>query len=146
MAYATKADIITIYSEDVLYVADRDGDGVSDDAAIERALSSASDEIDSYLGVRFTVPYSHPSEILTQLCVDMAIYRLANTRDVMTETIKDRYNDSIKHLIRISDGKATLPSPPTAEGEEPDPQFEAAQPIVQTGPERLFTREKTRGL
>lgn len=41
MAYATQADIITIYSADALHVADRDGDGVIDADAVTRALDSS---------------------------------------------------------------------------------------------------------
>jgi len=145
MAYATQADIVTIYSEDALHVADRDGDGVADAAAVTRALASASDEIDSYLGVRFTVPFSEPSNVLMQHCVDIAVYRLAQTRDVLTEELRKRYEDVIKHLVRIADGKATLPTPAADGDVNADPQFVAAQPIVQTGPEKLFTRPKTQG-
>ena len=109
MAYATQADITTLYSEDALFVADRDGDGVVDAGAVERALLSASDEIDTYLGVRFPVPYAQASNVLVQLCVDMAVYRLAQTRDVLTEELRTRYEDALKLLMRIADGKATLP-------------------------------------
>jgi phage gp36-like protein len=41
MAYATQADIVEIYSEDALYVADRDGDGVIDTDAVERQFTRA---------------------------------------------------------------------------------------------------------
>ncbi len=77
MGYAAQSDIVTLYSEDALFVADRDGDGVADAAAIERALSSASSEMNTYLAVRYRVPIEAASDTLVQLCVDIALYRLA---------------------------------------------------------------------
>lgn len=147
MAYATKDDIVALYSEDALYVADRDGDGVPDETAITRALKLASGEIDSFLGVRFSLPLPETPDLLVQFCVDIAIYRLASSRDVLSDEHRTRYDDAIKHLKEIARGTATLnlPSEAGEEGAEtllPD----RPQPIVSGGPEREFTREKMRGL
>jgi len=144
MAYATQADIVTLYSEDALYVADRDGDGVPDAAAITRALTSASGEIDSFLNVRYSVPITAASDLLTQFCVDIALYRLALGRDVLTEEHRKRYEDALAHLKLIAAGKAALVLPVPA-GEEEAEQT-GPRPIVTGGPEREFTREKMRGL
>ncbi len=152
MAYATQDDITTLYSEDALYVADRDGDGVADASAIARALTSASGEIDSFLGVRYTLPLpvqegEAAPDLLVQFCVDIAIYRLALARDVLSEEHRRRYEDTIKHLQKIADGKATLNlagpvDPDTGETTTPS----TPRPIVAGGPEREFTRAKMRGL
>lgn len=142
--YATQADITTIYSEDALYVADRDGDGVVDAPAVERALSSASDEIDSYLGTRYPLPITDPPGLLIQFCVDIAIYRLASSRDVLSEEHRRRYEDTLKHLALISSGKAVLVLPAVL-GDDGITVLDRPKPIVVAGPPREFTRAKMRG-
>ena len=66
-------------------MADRDGDGVPDEGAVTAALDSASAEIDGYIAVRYTLPLASPPPNLTQPCVDIALYRLASSRDVLTD-------------------------------------------------------------
>lgn len=145
MIYATQADIVELYSENALYVADRDGDGVPDANAITRALTSASSEIDSFIGVRYATPLEETTDLLKQFCVDIAIYRLALGRDVLTEEMRRRYEDTVKHLKEISRGAASLNINQGAEGEGGgDPS--RPRPIVTGGPDREFTRDKMRGL
>lgn len=146
MAYATKTDIITIYSQDALYVADRDGDGVVDDAAVDRALTSASGEIDSYLGVRYALPIEAELDLLKQFCVDIALYRLALARDVLSEEHRRRYEDTIKHLKEIAKGTASLNLPGPIDPDTGQPESVTPRPIVTAGPPREFTREKMREL
>lgn len=149
MAYATQADIVEIYGAHALVVADRDGDGTPDAAAISRALASASDEIDSHVGVRFALPLASTPGMLRQLAVDIAVYRLAQTADVLTEELRRRYEDAIALLRRIAEGKATLIFPPAdpVEGEEGEVSVDnSPQPIVVSGPPRLFSRERMRDL
>ncbi|MCF6432914.1 DUF1320 domain-containing protein [Leisingera sp. MMG026] len=147
MAYATQDDIVALYSLDALYVADRDGDGVPDADAITRALKLASGEIDSYLGVRFPLPLPETPDLLVQFCVDIALYRLALSRDVLSEEHRNRYDDTVKHLKDIARGTATLNIGQAAaeEGGEPVPPARP-RPVFAGGPEREFTREKMRGL
>lgn len=148
MAYATQDDIVTLYSEDALYVADRDGDGVADSAAVLRALTSASGEIDSYLGVRYRLPLDFGTgdmpELLRQFCVDIAVYRLALSRDVLSEEHRRRYEDTIKHLDKIAKGTASLNLPGTVDPETGEAAHSSPRPIVSGGPPRLFTREQMR--
>lgn len=143
MAYATQADIADLYGPDALYVADRDGDGVADAVAVTRALSSAKDEIDSYLGVRYRLPLAAVPGILRQYAVDIALYRLALSREVLSEEHRTRYDDALAALKRIAEGKAilVLPADPEAEDDGQGPR-----PIVSGGPARIFSREKMRGL
>lgn len=144
MTYATQTDITERYGEDILYVADRDGDGQADADAVTRALGDAAAEIDSFIGVRYPLPLSETPPILRRLCVDIAIYRLALSHDVLSDEMRARYQGAIDHLKRIGDGKASLnlPGPAGEDGES----FDAPQPIVAEGPERLFSRDKMRGL
>ena len=149
MAYATQADIEAIYSLNALYVADRDGDGNVDSAAVDRALSSASDEIDSYLATRYPVPLAEVPGIVTQYAVDVALYRLALSAEVLTEELRRRYEDTIAALKRIAKGEQALvlPVDPGESGEELGTNSsDGPTPIIAGGPERLFSRDQTRDL
>lgn len=142
--YAQQSDIAELYDESALYVAERDG--AVDPDAVARALASASGEIDSFVGVRHTLPLPRIPALLRQLAVDIALYRLANSRALLTDEHRRRYEDAIATLRRLSKGEQDLglPPEPPAEGEEPG--LPGPRPIVATGPERLFSREKMRGL
>lgn len=147
MAYATQADIVELYGQAALHVADHDRDGVADGAAVTRALASASDEIDSHVGVRFTLPLATVPGILRQYCVDIAVYRLALSADVLSVEHRTRYEDAIAALRRIAEGKATLALPADpAPGTGADTLPAGPQPIVAGGPPRLFSRDQMRDL
>jgi phage gp36-like protein len=148
MAYATQADIVEIYSEDALYVADRDGDGVVDADAVGRALQAASGQIDSFIGVRYALPLSAADDLLKQYCVDIAIYLLASGRNVQSDEHRQRFEDALKHLEKIGAGKANLIVPHDIVGADGAASSASAgpRPIVVGGPERQFTREKMQGL
>ena len=150
MPYATQSDIAELYGQAALYVADHDRDGAIDDLAVERALTSASDEIDSYVGVRYPLPLAVVPGILRQHCVDIAVYRLALSADVLSTEHRTRYEDALAALRRIADGKGVLvfpvdpEAPPADDGAPADGLPAGPQPMVVAGPPRLFSREQMR--
>lgn len=145
-ALCNLADISELYGQAALVVADHDRDGAPDYAAIARALISASNEIDSYVGVREILPLPRVPGILKQFCVDIAVYRLALSADVLTDEHRRRYEDVIKHLARIAKGDAALNIPPDPNAPvDPDaPEPAGPRPIVADGPPRLFSRQAMR--
>lgn len=147
MSYAAQSDIVAIYGQDALVVADHDRDGQPDTAAVTRALEAATGEIDTYLAARYQLPLHEVPAFLKQLTVDIALYRLALTADVATTEHRTRYEDALGHLKKIGEGRAALafttPVPaPSADA----PAFDRPQPIVQGGPAKLFTRDQMRDL
>jgi phage gp36-like protein len=148
MAYATQSDIVTLYGEASLVVADHDRDGTPDAAAISQALAAASAEIDAHIAVRYGLPLHEVPAHLKQLAVDIALYRLAASGDVLTEELRKRYDDAVKHLMRVAEGKAALVFATPAPVPEPDETGASAgpQPIVVTGPPKVFTRDLMRDL
>lgn len=144
MAYATQTDIETLYGPDALALADRDGDGVVDMAAVACALDAASAEIDSYVGVRYTLPLAGTHAVLAQYCVDIALYRLGNSAAYVTDEARQRYEDALAALKRIAKGEQALDIPPDPESPEAD--LDGASPIVSGGPGRVWSRDDTRGL
>lgn len=147
MTYATQEDIVATYSEDALYVADRDGDGVIDAEAVSKALEAASASIDSYIGVRYSLPIEGGNPLLRDFCIDIALYRLALSRDAQTEEHRRRFEDAVNSLKEIARGNATLNLPASGDpdGENAD-ALSKPRPIVVAGPPREFTRDKMKGL
>lgn len=150
--YANIEDIVALYGMNALVVADRDGRGEPDKAAVERALASASDEIDSYLAVRYSVPVPAPApQVLVQLCVDIAVYRLALSADVLSTEHRQRYEDALAMLKRLAKGEAALvvaadPNAPAGDPNAPTALNDGPQPIVVGGPPRVFSRQQMQGL
>ncbi|MCB1397262.1 MAG: DUF1320 domain-containing protein [Rhodobacteraceae bacterium] len=144
MASATQSDIVTLYGDDALVVADRDRDGLAETAAVSRALDLASAEIDTHLAARYALPLAKVPAMLTAWCVDIALYRLALSADVLSDEHRRRYDDAIAGLKLIGAGRAALVFPPDPEA--PAAVDTAPRPIVTGGPVRLFTRETLREL
>lgn len=119
-AYATLDDIATIHGQDMLLrVADRDGDEQIDEDAVGLALESASSEIDSYVSTRYDVPLASPGNMVKQVCVDIAVYRLAYNHSALTDEMRTRYEDAIAWLKAISKGDAAIvPEDGSGEDEE----------------------------
>lgn len=108
MIYATRQDIIDRYGDDELIVsADHDGDGTADRAVVEQGLQDASDAIDVHIGERYPLPLKSVPPVLIRLCVDMALY-LMSKPPAITDEKRRRYEDAVKLLTKISEGKGTL--------------------------------------
>jgi len=109
MAYATRADIEAVYGPSLLPgIADYDNDGEVDDAVVTSALDHATGVINSHLSVRYKLPLTTVPAFLKAAAIDIAVYRIANTADRLTVEMRQRYEDNIRHLERIADGKAGL--------------------------------------
>lgn len=147
MPYADQSDIVAIYGQNALVVADHDRDGVPDAAVVTRALEAATGEIDTYLAARYPLPLHEVPAFLKQLAVDIALYRLALTADVATTEHRTRYEDALGHLKKIGEGRAALAFTTPVPAPSPDASaFDRPQPIVQGGPPKLFTRDQMRDL
>lgn len=109
MPYATQQDIIDRYSNDaLLIIADRDDDGIVDSPIVNQAIDDATAEIDTYMAAKYDLPLAIIPDVLTRLCVDIVVYRLSADADMATEERRKRYEDAVKLLVRISEGKVSL--------------------------------------
>jgi phage gp36-like protein len=109
MPYASKQDLEDVYGVDlVTRLSDHNNDGVADEEPIEKALVSASSIIDSHLAARYSVPLDVPTPVIRDLAIDIAWYRLAYSRLKQTDEMRLRYEDAIKLLQRIAEGKASV--------------------------------------
>ena len=74
--------------------------------SIEEALRDASEEIDSYIAVRYSLPLPETPSTLKRVACNIVRYRLYFQRP--TEEVDNRYKAEIDFLKRIADGKAVL--------------------------------------
>lgn len=145
MTYASAADIAEIYGADQLArLMDSDGDGISENASIARALTYTDAQINSYLGVRYALPLPATPDLVKMLAIDIAVYRIAQDHTRLTDEMAKRYDDAIRQLDKLATGKAVLPIPTTSGAPEVAAQADAV--IVVDAPERLFDRATLRGL
>ena len=74
--------------------------------AINGALAIADSLVDTYLGVRYTLPLASVPVSLRKRTLDLARFELHDQG--ATEEVRNRRNDAINWLEKISAGKATL--------------------------------------
>ena len=73
---------------------------------LNRALIDAAALIDSYLARRYLLPLAVVPQVLIPYALDIARYRLDRIRD--REDVRKRYEDAIKWLEGVRDGKNFL--------------------------------------
>lgn len=144
--YATAQDIIDRYTlDELVIVADFNGDGVYDEVPVNMALSDASEEIDSWLMYCYEtpipVPYVGKFSQLTAICVDIACYRLGFNLQKYTEEKDSRYKNALNRLgllcpkaRRIMNGKEDVESLAN----------KGSATLIGTG--RVFSRKSQSGL
>jgi phage gp36-like protein len=141
MTYADESDLTAYFgSEQLLIAADRDGDGTADTGVVSAAISAAEEEIDSYVGVRYTLPLDDVPGVLTRVCCDLAMYHMSIDSPSMTEQKETRYNNGIKWLTNLAKGIVTL-------GVTDETEDTKDTAVLSTdAPSRVFTRTKMGGL
>ena len=101
--YATRKDLEARFGEDELQELDLMQTAGN---SIEEALQDASEEIDSYIAVRYVLPLPSTPSTLKRIACNIARFRLYFQRP--TEEVENRYKAEIDFLKRVADGKATL--------------------------------------
>jgi phage gp36-like protein len=135
--YCTEADLIEAYgAEQVLIASDRDGSGVSDPGVIAAAIAAASDEMDSYIGVKYELPLSATPQVMQDWCCVVTMFRMSPEASALTEEKRNRYNDAVKWLSGVAKGHITLG---VSEGNETADDVPTLSAGTTT---RQFTREK----
>ncbi|MCA9386051.1 DUF1320 domain-containing protein [Candidatus Dojkabacteria bacterium] len=89
---------------------ERGGADAIDEAVIAAKIADAQSIVDSKIAKRYTTPVTSPSDRLKQLTFDIAlynIYRIHKTHK-MDEEVKFSYEQALRDLTRIEDGKSDL--------------------------------------
>lgn len=103
MAYATRDDLVLRFGETEMVNLEA---MQTDPNAVTHAIQDATEEIDSYIAVRYTLPISNVPSTLKRVACNIARYRLYFQQP--TEEVENRYKDEVKYLQRLADGKAIL--------------------------------------
>lgn len=122
-------------SEDQLLQLTSENDTVDQDV-IDDAIESADAEIDSYCGVKYSVPFATVPTRVKSLSADMATYYLFKKRAAlvgMPESIRQSYDDAIAFLKDVSRGTASL-------GVDPAPTKNSATTLKVNSNDRTFSK------
>jgi len=140
MAYCTQSDLLEQISEsELIQLTDDDDIGVIDDDKITRAIVNADAEIDSYCGVKHTVPFTTVPPRIRALSEDISIYNLYSRRRGAPEDRKERYDNAIAFLKEVAKGNASLGE------DDPDaPPLDTHKPEISSS-DRVFSRDKMDG-
>jgi phage gp36-like protein len=107
MTYAIQSDLSDRFgATELAQLTDRINGTVIDTTVLGRALSDADAEIDSYLATRYALPLVSTPVVLVRLAADIARYCLM--RDGATTAVRQRYEDAVSLLKRISSGDVQL--------------------------------------
>ncbi|MBU0665351.1 MAG: DUF1320 domain-containing protein [Proteobacteria bacterium] len=140
--YATLDDLKKQLPEDLLIqLTDDGGAGIIDTTVTDAALETADVEIDGYLGARYDLPLASPvPTIVDKMAVDIAIYNLYARRQGPPEHWQKRYDNTIRFLERLADGRITLGK------DDPVEVVTTSGSMLSTTSPRLFTRTTMKGL
>jgi len=135
MAYSALSDILKQMDEATLVeLTDDAGAGAVDEDVVTRAIADADEEIDAYLAVKYSLPFSTTPNLVRKLSVDLAICNLyARRDDTLPETRKERCREARAFLDRVAKGVAKL--------DVPDPAADSDQGVAVTTvkDDRIFT-------
>lgn len=136
MTFATPADLASRYGDqELLLLADRDGDGVVDAGVVESHLADTDAEIVGLLAGSVRIDPTAVPLNLTRLACDICRYRLHGANP--TDDVRARYKDAVDFLRRVAEGKASLDggaAAPTQAQASPRPAASIVRP-------RLFSRD-----
>lgn len=118
--YATILQAFDRLSENELVaLTDRLNTGEVDNDRLTAALVSASVEIDSHIGTRYSIPVMVEPVPLTlvEACIDIAVYKLSRGAVLLTDEVKSIYDRHVKWLQMVAMGKVSIGIAAPAEGE-----------------------------
>jgi phage gp36-like protein len=135
MAYCTQEDILKRIDEaSLIQLTDDEGQEI-DSEVVARAIADADEEIDSYLSVRYALPFSTTPDRVRALSVDIAIYNLhGRTGAEIPENRVSRYKNAIAFLKEVAADRASLDVP------DPSDDDDAAIGVTTSKSDRVFSR------
>lgn len=144
--YAVQADLEKQFGlRELQTSSDRDGRGEIDVDVITKALTDATEEINSYVSGQYDLPLTTTPGRLVTICGDIALYKMSADIGVATDEKRKRYEDAVKWLTLLATGKVDL-GLPAVDVVSADLTIVAGGDATTEANERLFTRTKLEGL
>lgn len=109
MDYCTVARLVSLFGASEILNLSRLTDPTAttiDTARVEAAIAYAEDEINSYIGLRYTSPFVSVPLVLGGKAADIARYQLDSIHP--RDDVRQRYEDAIKWLVLVASGKIDL--------------------------------------
>jgi len=90
--------------------------------SINKTIAHATILINSYVGERYTLPFAAVPELVKTIAVDIATWRLyfRKKKDKLPEAVQSAYDNSVKLLGQIRDGKIGIGVTPAGSNIEPE--------------------------
>lgn len=108
MPYATQTDLVSRFGEtEIAQLTDRFGGALIDGGVVAAALADADALIDGYLAQRYALPVSPTPPLLLRAACDIARFLLHGK--AAGEKVRAAYEDALKLLRDLADGRAALP-------------------------------------
>ena len=105
--YIDKDTLILFFGEkELVQLTDRTGEEVIQESVLDRAMTTAESEVNSYLGAAYSLPLPSVPEILKAMAGDVARFRLYEERP--TEEVQKRYDRAISWLREVVKGTVSL--------------------------------------
>jgi phage gp36-like protein len=108
MAYCTINDIEKMIPVIEMAELTAESGNTPDSNVVSEAIAKADAEIDSYLGVKYTVPFSSAPARVKSLSEDISIYYLYTRRSIAPELREKNYKNANDFLKSIAAGTAVL--------------------------------------
>jgi len=110
MPYCTLSNIKAMMDEDeiIRFTDDYDA-GIINTSVTDKAIAGADALIDSHIAKRYSVPVSPVPDIVLDLAVDIAIYKIYSRRSQPPDEIRRKYDDAVKYLEKVAAGKIIIP-------------------------------------
>jgi phage gp36-like protein len=136
MPYCTQNDLESLVPIKELAELTTEWGDIPDFTVITEIISKADAEIDSYVSVRYEIPFLKIPDMIRALSMDMAIYHLYSRRSAVPAIRQTKYEDAIRLLQNVAVGKSNIVG---FGGTEVSNKSSAAAEIVSS--ERIFSRD-----
>lgn len=112
MAYIAQADITPrrITLQELVELTDDDRTGEVNATVVAAVLEDVDGKIDGYVRGRYTTPLAVSDQVKT-IAVDLAVFFLFQRRRRMSDDVQKQYDDAIRFLMKVAEGKVTLDQP-----------------------------------
>jgi phage gp36-like protein len=137
MPYATQSDLVARFgSAELAQLTDRVAGTAIDAAVVAAALADADALIDGYLAQRYALPVTPTPALLLRAAADIARFLLHGKS--AGEAVRNAYDDALRVLRDLADGRAALPGAAAAPAAQ-TPAAAGGAPQFAT-PARVFDR------